>query len=156
MDILQPQDQPEQDPVWDYSVDLGPLEDPDYAITPDPIELRLRYTYRERQDSWYLDIFSPDDERVSIFTGWRMTIMMPGGMADYEIPELPREQFITVLDRDNSWVEAGYEDLGRRCEVIHSDRAEWNRYFVELLPTLNISDPILIGIDEPATVYIVP
>lgn len=92
--MLPPYDQSEQYPVWDLTFTLGDSE------------YRFLYTYRERQDRWYLDVF--DAQGSAIVRGHKLT---------HGVVFLGR---IMCVDQAGD-TSPGYEDLGRRHRVIYME-----------------------------------
>ena len=90
--MLPPYDQPEQYPVWDLTVAFGGAE------------YRLIYTYRERQDRWYLDVF--DTAGAALGRGMKLV---------HGCPMIHRLMCVDTAG-DTS---PGYEDLGRRHRVVY-------------------------------------
>jgi hypothetical protein len=121
-ELIPPYEPEEQSPVWDYVIDIGETS------------LRLKWTYRSRQDSWYLSIYTGDDESTPILLGYKMqlTAMLPQ-MSKYRLPELgtvgtgdfASQPFFGLLDIAGTLEEPGYEDLGRRCQPFASGFAQW-------------------------------
>jgi hypothetical protein len=108
MIALPPYRHAEQYPVWDYTLTLG-------GITS-----RLRLTYRQRQDRWFLDLFDADDE--ALVRGVMLTVDIPL-LEDVRIPGLPPGALL-CLDTTGAGEPCGYEDLGRRCTLLYLDADE--------------------------------
>lgn len=175
MEQIQPIEPDEQIPVWDYTIRLGPFgnlsggDEPQLPL-PGPLELRLRITYRERQDSWYLDIFEPVadtlgglegvelDQDRPIMTGFRLTSSIINAMLDYKIPELPNQQFFFALDIDGTGSDPGFEALGRSHALIHADFFSFVVTGVTLAAELGALDQIQIEdlTDQPSSIVILP
>ncbi len=120
--ILPPEDQEEQSPVWDYTIDLGDRE------------FRITLRYNERLDSWYLDLYDADgnalilgkrlvSENVLIqaFTPliqnpiWTDPATYQGGGDDSE----QQRRILAVLDLEDTGREPQYEDLGRSHKLYY-------------------------------------
>ena len=175
MQILPPQDQTEQDPVWDYTIPLGiqeplnveraglelrtgaPRSEPLGGYGEPAINFRLIVTYRERQDSWYFQILTEDDQ--PILSGVRFTTDIFPAMYSYELSEyFPGQQFLTLLDLDANGTEASYEDLGRSKLIVHSGTLDFLDTVIGLIfegeTTFGRFD--FEGADRPARVVINP
>jgi len=109
MILLQPYGHAEQYPVWDYTLPL------------DGTAYRLRLTYRQRQDRWYLDLFDADD--AALVRGVMLTVDVPL-LEDIRIPGLP-PGVMMCLDTTGAGEPCGYEDLGRRCALVYVLDAEY-------------------------------
>jgi hypothetical protein len=103
MIALPPYRHAEQYPVWDYTL---PLDGATY---------RLRLTYRQRQDRWYVDLFDADD--AALVRGAMLTVDTPL-LEDIRIPGLPPGALM-CLDTTGAGEPCGYEDLGRRCVLLY-------------------------------------
>lgn len=174
MQQIQPIDPDEQQPVWDYTIRLGQSGqsfDQGSQEPPPPIEFRLRLTYRERQDSWYIDVFElvadvlPGfdgavelDEDRPIITGLRLPAGMLSPMINYQIPELGGPQFFFILDVDASNSDPGFEALGRSHALMHADLRSLITNAAELASELGIVDQVNIefGEEEPDSIVILP
>jgi hypothetical protein len=172
MQQIPPIEPDEQIPVWDYTIALGPTGPVDTGGSeagrqiPEPRELRLRFTYRERQDSWYVDVFEPVeatiaegvsiDEDRPIMLGLRLTAGLFNSMFYYQIPELPGHQFFFALDVDGSAEDPGYDELGRSHAVMHTDQLGFSATAVEAASELGILADLNLefGEEEPASIVI--
>jgi len=101
--ILPPTDLDEQYPIHDYQVDL------------EGSVYRYVLTYRERQESWYLDLYGSDDS--ALIMGKRLSINWPI-LTGHVNAGLPPGQ-ILLLDSSASEAECSYADLGNRCLLVY-------------------------------------
>lgn len=95
--ILPPEDIITQEPIHDYWVELS------------GVLYRLRIHYKERQDSWYLDIRDADD--AALVLGRRISTDN-AILAKYRVEGLPPGLLI-LMDTTGARSECTYEDLGR-------------------------------------------
>lgn len=126
MKILDPLEPAEQLPVYDYTVDL---EDVIY---------RVRLVYRERQDSWYLDLFDAADE--PLLTGKRLSANT-ALLAPYQIAGLPPGELMLVdveAADDQAAIEATFDSLGYRHQLFYYDVAD--------LPAAAVAEELTITI----------
>ena len=96
--LLPPIEPDEQYPVWDYTVSL------------DDDEFRIRLTYRERQDRWYLDLW--DASGNELVKGKRLSIDWPV-LDGHEIDGLP-DGMLILLDTSGGGTEAS--DVAGGCD----------------------------------------
>ena len=100
----------EQEPAYDYQIAL------------DDITYRINLQWRERQESWYLTLFGSNDE--TMFSGVRMTIDTPLG---WRLTGRKIETgFLILLDTESTKESCGYEDLGRRCQLMYFSNSEFS------------------------------
>jgi hypothetical protein len=91
MIMLPPYDQDDQYPIWDLLVAMAGAE------------YRLVYTYRQRQDRWYLDVYDADGE-----------VLLRAKRIVHGVPYLGGILCVDTLGEDPP----GYEDLGRRHRML--------------------------------------
>ncbi len=126
MKILDPIEPDEQQAVYDYTVDL------------EGVIYRVRLIYRERQDSWYLDLYDAAD--VALLTGKRLSANT-ALLAPYQIEGLPPGELMLVdveAADDQAAVEADFESLGFRHQLFY--------YEVEDLPAAAVAEELTITI----------
>src|SRR4030066_242844 len=93
---LTPED--EQQPAYDYS------------ITLDGTEYRITVQYRERQDRWYLSLYSAADEPIILGLKLMADRYL---LAPYVMAALPPGDLL-LLDTTGAGVQCGFDDLGRK------------------------------------------
>ena len=109
MKLLPPILPDEQYPIYDYSIDLGESR------------YRIVLTFRERLDSWYLDLY--DAAGTLLLVGKRLSVNNP--LLDrYAIDGLPPGELVCVDTSGNDGLECGYADLGHRCALVYLDPAD--------------------------------
>lgn len=106
MILLDPYQPDEAQPVWDYTIALG---DDTY---------RAVITYRERQDSYYLDLYTAED--VKLVSGKRLSIYWPI-LERRRVDGMPAG-VVVLIDTADVDEYCQYADLGHRCQLAYFDR----------------------------------
>ena len=122
--MLPPTNPDDQNPVWDFTVDLGNRE------------FRIVLRYNSRMDGWYFDIYYIDGEAVIL--GKRLSVEDIPGQLYKPLSQDPRWKFATEVDTSDSESaefaariltlmdvgatgrEAQYEDLGRSHRLYYT------------------------------------
>lgn len=138
----------DQQPVWDYTIELGPSFVASHIPVPAPEEYRLRIVYRERQDSWYLEIYDAED--TAILQGMRLPVGVVSQMLNYQLEDFPGRQLILALNEGQSDVDPTYDSLGDDAFLLHTDATEQTQELIEILEELGLTEDI----DQPSLVVV--
>jgi hypothetical protein len=101
---LPPHEPAEQNPVWDYEIDL-PKDDGTYNAT-----FRFFIQWCERTASWYLSLF---DANGNLTVG-RMRLVVNWKLGQNYTGRIPTGGFLSLLDLEGEGAEATYESFGHR------------------------------------------
>jgi hypothetical protein len=96
-------DAKDQQSVYDYTIPLG--DD----------TFRVVLTHRERQDRWYIDIYTVAG--AALVTGYMLAVDGPC-FEDLQIAGLPAGT-LALYDTSGSGEECGFADLGSRCWLVY-------------------------------------
>jgi hypothetical protein len=110
--ILDPIEPLDQQPVYDYTVDL------------EDVVYRVRLVFRERSESWYLDLYNAADE--PLLTGKRLSVNT-ALLDPYQIDGLPPGELMLVdmeAPDDQAAIEADFDSLGFRHQLVYYDVAD--------------------------------
>jgi len=141
--IIPPQDQEDQNPVWDYTVDLGDRE------------FRIVLRYNSRMAAWYFDLYTAEDEPLIrgkrlVVQDWsqiwkpltqdpRWTIQtLPDQGVEFE--DSAGRRLLILMDVDATEQEPEYEALGRSHLIWYATQAD-------LLVHLVINEALQPGFD---------
>ncbi len=157
MQILPPYKPAEQQAVWDYTIQLVSSAVPRATFnTPEPRDYRIRLTYRERQNGWYLNLY--DSEDVAILTGYRVALgafFGYFGIFGYQLPDFPDGQVLFGLDSTGSGVQCDFDGLGSRCFLMHSDQTDLAAETVAAADAAGVST-VQNDWDRPVSIAIAP
>lgn len=90
-----------QSSSYDYQIDLG------------DVTYRLVIRYNTRSDRWYLSLY--DAENNLLISGVKLVINYP--LLSNHL-SAPSGGTLILIDTANTGEECGYEDLGRRCQLL--------------------------------------
>ncbi len=106
---LPPQTPERVEPRYDYDVELG------------GVLYRLELIWRDRTESWYVNLYDSDDEPLIL--GQRLVVDYP--LMASHTGRVPSGGMLILVDTSGDSTEADYEALGRRCELLWLDVDDW-------------------------------
>lgn len=92
----------------------------DFQVELDGVTYTLELRWNERDAAWYLSLLTAEEDPLVM--GRKVVLDVPL-WSRFKDPRVPRGLLVAV-DTSQKGIDAGYDDLGRRVQLVYTPTAE--------------------------------